>query len=191
MDNTRDIGIFRITGESSTASGVRRIEAVTGEAALKWMKDRDAANAAKLKLEADKDLLKKIAQKRLEEETSKVGLFLSRAETFGSSKIVVENINDIMIETLRLLADNIRAKATSSIVILHTKFGDKVSFVASVTEDLVKRGISANSIAKDISKAIEGSGGGKNNFAQGGGRSDEKLKAALDKAIGSVKETLK
>ncbi len=191
VDNTRDIGIFRITGESSTASGVRRIEAVTGEAALKWMKDRDAANAAKLKLEADKDLLKKIAQKRLEEETSKVGLFLSRAETFGSSKIVVENINDIMIETLRLLADNIRAKATSSIVILHTKFGDKVSFVASVTEDLVKRGISANSIAKDISKAIEGSGGGKNNFAQGGGRSDEKLKAALDKAIGSVKETLK
>lgn len=191
VDNTKDIGMFKITSESSIASGVRRIEALTGEEASKYLEDREKAKVAKLKLDADKEELKKLALKRLEEEIHKIDLFISRARTAGNFKVIAENIDGMSIEGLRALVDNIRSKESSAVVLLSARAEDKVSFVISVTDDLVKRGVSASALAKEIAKSIEGSGGGKDNFAQGGGKASEKLGGAIDKAFARVKEILK
>ncbi|MCX5678517.1 MAG: alanine--tRNA ligase [Candidatus Omnitrophica bacterium] len=191
VDNTKDIGKFKITSESSIASGVRRIEALTGEAASKWLEKREKARADKLKLEAGKEELKKLALKKLEEEIRKIDLFISRARMAGDSKVITENIDGMSIEGLRALADNIRSRALSAAVVLSARGEEKVSFVISVTDDLVKRGVSASAFAKEIAKSIEGSGGGKDGFAQGGGKVSGKLDEAIDKAFNRIKEILK
>ncbi len=190
VDNTKDIEMFKITSESSIASGVRRIEALTQSAALRYMEDRERAKRDKMKLEAEKEELKRMALNRLKDEKGKISLFTGRAKAAGGSKIVTEDIDDISVEGLRVLADNIRAKEPSVVIILSTKSEGKVSFVIAVTDDLVKRGISASALAKDIAKSIEGSGGGKDSFAQGGGRAAGKLDQALDKAFKAIKASV-
>ena len=190
VDNTKDIETFKITSESSIASGVRRIEALTQSAALRYLEDRESRKRDKMKLESEKEELKKMALKRLEEEKGKINLFIGRARDAGGSKVITEDIADIPIEALRILADNIRAKEPSAVIILSTEGEGKVSFVIAVTNDLVKRGISANALAKDMAKSIEGSGGGKDSFAQGGGKMAGKLDQALDKAFKAIKSSV-
>lgn len=190
VDNTKDIEIFKITSESSIASGVRRIEALTQSAALRYLEDRERAMRDKMKLGAKKEELKRMALKRLEDEKGNISLFIGRARAAGGSKVITEDIGDISIEALRILADNIRAKEPSSVIILSTKGEDKVSFVIAVTDDLVKRGISASVLAKDMAKSIEGSGGGKDSFAQGGGKMAGKLDQALNKAFDAIKASV-
>ena len=84
-------------------------------------------------------------------------------------------------ECLRVLSDGIKNKERSVIVALGTVIADKASFIVSVTDDLAGKGFDAGNIAKDIARLIEGSGGGKPGFAQGGGKSPDKLGAALSK----------
>lgn len=84
-------------------------------------------------------------------------------------------------ECLRLLSDGIRGKERSVAIVLGTFVDDKASFIVSVTDDLVAKGINAGNTAKEMARLIDGSGGGKPGFAQGGGRSPEKLKAGLSK----------
>jgi len=189
--NTKDIGTFKITGESSIASGVRRIEALTGEAASRWLEEQERSRAARLKQDAGKEELKKLAVERLREETSKVDTFIARAKTAGGIKVVTEGIDSITIEGLRSLADSIKNTGHAGVVLLHTKSDDKVSFVISVKDDLVKRGILAGALAKEIALSINGSGGGKDAFAQGGGKALGELDRALDGALERIKEILK
>ncbi|MFH1189985.1 MAG: alanine--tRNA ligase [Candidatus Omnitrophota bacterium] len=191
VDNTKDIGAFKITSESSIASGVRRIEALTKEAALKYVEDTEKAKRERVKLESEKEELKKAAMNRLEEEKGKIDVFVARAREANGSKVIMEDIRDISVEALRVLADNVRSKAPSSAAILSTADSGKVSFVVSVTGDLVKRGVRASVLAKDIAQSIEGSGGGKDGFAQGGGKASDKLGRALDKAFEAIKERLR
>ena len=91
------------------------------------------------------------------------------------------------IENLRILSDKIKEKEKSVGIVLATKGGGKASFIVSLTEDLVKKGLNAGNLAKDMAMLIEGSGGGKPNFAQGGGKQPEKLEMALVK----IREDLK
>ena len=88
------------------------------------------------------------------------------------------------------MSDKIREKAKSAVAILATKVKDKVSFIISITDDLVKRGLSAGDLAKEMAKSVDGSGGGKPAFAQGGGRSVEKLEEAFGKIEAILKEKL-
>ncbi|MCM8790835.1 MAG: alanine--tRNA ligase [Candidatus Omnitrophica bacterium] len=190
LDNTKDIGIFKITSESSIASGVRRIEAVTGRAAEEWLEGRKRAAEAKKKAEAHKEEEKKFYAKRLEEEAERIELFLSRAKNVADTKVIIENIGDISIDGLRALADRIRQREKDAIVLLGTRLADKVSFVVSVPEKAVKKGISANSIAKEAAVILDGSGGGRDNFAQGGGKAAARLEEAFNKALHTIRERL-
>jgi alanyl-tRNA synthetase len=191
VENTKEIGLFRITSESSIASGVRRIEALTGEAARAWVEAEKKAEDAKRKSEAKKEELEKLMDKRIEEEASKIDLFIGRAKTFGNAKAVIENIGDMNVEGLRVLADRIRQKAQSVVAIFATVGGDKVSFVVSATDDLVKRGVSANIIAKEMARLVDGSGGGRDTFAQGGGKAPDRLDNAVNKVLEMIKEKLR
>ena len=88
------------------------------------------------------------------------------------------------------MSDKIKEKERSAVVILATVSDGKASFIASVTDDLVKRGVNAGSIAKDLARLIDGSGGGRPNFAQGGGKAPDRLDSALKKLTGDLKERL-
>jgi len=190
VENTKDIGLFKITSESSIASGVRRIEAVTGEAAKKWLEKQSETQNSKLKAQKEKEEEKKVMGSKLQEQIKKIEDFIVRAKTVGGVKIIVETIDGINIEGLRALSDRIKAKEKSAIIILATKTEGKVSFIASITEDIAKKGISAGELAKELASLIGGSGGGKPNFAQGGGKDASKLEGALKDIVESIAKKL-
>ncbi len=191
VDNTKDIVLFKIARESAIASGVRRIEALTGETAKEWMRKQEEAQSSKLKAQSEKEEKKKTSEKRLEEEIEKIDSIIARSKTIGNSKIVVEVIEDMDIEGLRALSDKIRQREKSAVVVLFTKTIDKASFIISVTEDLIKQNLNAAILAKDMAKLIDGSGGGKSTFAQGGGKAPSKLKDALKEIFNILKVRMK
>jgi len=188
--NTRDISVFKIKSESSVASGVRRIDALTQDAAKAWIGAESQAEGLRLESEAAKVEARKAMQERLKTEIGNIDGLISGAVTVGSVKIITGSINDIDIASLRVLSDKIKEKEKSVVVILATVSSGKASFVVSITEDIVKRGLSAGDIARDLAKLIDGSGGGKPNFAQGGGKAPEKLAGALEKLTEGLKEKL-
>lgn len=189
-DNTKDIGIFKITSESSIASGVRRIEALTGEAASRWIAEQEKVQNSKLKAEKEKEEEKKRLDARLKEEIAGIDVTISNAKVFGASKVVTGIIDDMNMDGLRILSDKIKQKEKSVVVILATKTEDKISFIMSLTEDLVKKGLNAGSLAKEMAVLIDGSGGGRPNFSQGGGKSPEKLEGAITKILNNLKARL-
>ena len=191
VDNTNTIGIFKVIRESSIASGVRRIEALTGETAEKWIKEQREIESRKLKAEGDKELAKQSRYKRLKEETARIEQIIKNSESIGKSKVVIETIEDMDMEGLRILSDRIRESEKSVVVVLSTALGGKVSFIISVTEDLVKCGVSAAGLAKAMAEAIDGSGGGRPNFAQGGGKETGKLNEAKEKVFDTIKMSLR
>ncbi len=191
VDNTRDIKIFKITSESSIASGVRRIEAFTGDAAKEWSRKKAKEEGTRLKAESEKEAAKKAMQIRLKEELSKVDILINRAKSMSGSKIITETIDNIDMDGLRSLSDAIRSKEKSVVMVLATAASDnKVSFVTAATEDIVNKGLEASFLAKEVAFIIDGSGGGKPNFAQGGGKDPSKLDAAYNKALEIAKEKL-
>ncbi|MDD3906003.1 MAG: alanine--tRNA ligase [Candidatus Omnitrophica bacterium] len=184
-DNTKDIGIFRITSESSIASGVRRIEALTGAAAVEWIAKQEEAKELKLKAQKEKDEGRKRMGAVLQENAARIDSFLAGAKTVGQIKIIAETIDGINIEGLRSLSDRIKSKEASSVIILAAKDSARVSFIVAVGEALAGKSLSAGDLAKEFAAMIDGSGGGKPLFAQGGGKAPEKLSGAL-KAITEV-----
>jgi len=190
VDNTKEIVSFKITSESSIASGVRRIEAVTADAAREWIKKQAHAQKEKLEAQNKRDEEKKVSGARLNEEMAKIDQLLAKAATFGNTKVVTEMIKDLNMEGLRVLSDKIRLKAPSSLIILAFSDAEKASFTVSLTDDLVKKGIKAGDLAKEMARLLNGSGGGKPDFAQGGGKDPSKLAGALVKITDIIKEKI-
>ncbi|MFA6078367.1 MAG: alanine--tRNA ligase [Candidatus Omnitrophota bacterium] len=192
VDNTGDIGMFRITSESSIASGVRRIEAVTGEEAVKWVACREEKEKEKARLQDVKEAHKKASETRLKQELEKVDDLVAKAKNIGNIKFVCEVIDDAEIDILRAISDKVKLKSGSAAVVLATKKDGKVTFVTSVTEDMIKNNIlSANDMAKELAKALGGSGGGKPGFAQGGGKDPAQLDGALNRIYEIVRGKIK
>ncbi len=192
VDNTGDIGMFRITSESSIASGVRRIEALTGDEAAGWMARREEMEKEKIRLQNEKEDQKRAAQMRLALELAKVDDLVAKAKNIGKIKFICEIVDDAGIDILRALSDKIKMKSGPAAVILATKKDGKVAFVTSVTEDMVKNNIlSANDMAKELATALGGSGGGKPDFAQGGSKDPSQLDSALNRIFEIVKGKIK
>jgi alanyl-tRNA synthetase len=192
VDNTKEIEIFRITGESSIASGTRRIEAVTGEAARKWMIAQETAKKEKEALEAKKEEDKKALEARVRAEVGKSDEILKNAKDVGATKYLGQVVDGANMEILRALADKIKTGYPSLIVILAANTDGKVSFVTSVTQDIIKnKAFSAGDIAKEMAKLLGGSGGGRPDFAQGGGKDPALLEGALNKIFEVVQGRLK
>jgi alanyl-tRNA synthetase len=191
VDNTKDIGLFKIVSESSIASGVRRIEALTGGAASAWIRQRESALLAKQDAEKLKDIQKRALEERFNKVAGDVERFVGSAVSAGGSKLIAEIVDGLGMEGLRRLSDRIRDKEPASVVILAERQDDKASFIVSVSEKSAAKGIAAGDIARTLAGLIDGSGGGKAGFAQGGGRAPGKLEEALAKVIGILKEKLK
>ena len=189
VDNTSVIGSFRITGESGTGSGVRRIEAVTGEAALAVAKaeSRELQQLADLlkakvgdttaKLEAllaqAKGMEKELAQLKKEAAMSDMDSILAGKEDIGGVSVITAVAQADSMDNLRDLADSVLDKVGSGVVLLGMAHDDKVNFVCKVAKADVKRGLHAGKIIKAAAQAAGGNGGGRPDMAQAGGKEPE------------------
>ncbi|MCP4372792.1 MAG: alanine--tRNA ligase, partial [Deltaproteobacteria bacterium] len=192
-----NIGLFKILGESSVASGVRRIEALTGKAAVEYVQQtsktvRDSAQLVKEKPEDVPGRIKKILadQKVLEKEVEKLKTQMAARST-DNAKEQIKTINDIKVivkkvavdspSALRDLADRFKEKIKSGIVVLGSTAGSKVLLIVVVSKDLADH-YHAGNIVKQVAAIVGGGGGGRPDMAQAGGTKPGNLDAALNKA---------
>jgi alanyl-tRNA synthetase len=191
---TGEIGLLKITAETSIAAGVRRIEAVTGPEAINIFQSREmqlAELATLLKVPAE-NLGTKIekllsAQKELEKEVSRLTAkltlgdidgIINNAKIVGDTRVVVSRVVLDSPKTLREMGDKIRDKLSSGIVVLGGEHQGKAALLAMVTKDLTGT-YKAGNIIKEVSALVGGSGGGRPDMAQAGGPNPDKLNDAL------------
>jgi alanyl-tRNA synthetase len=192
---TGEIGLFKIISETGIAAGVRRIEALTGEAALSWVQglEKDRQQYAALlkstpgeisaKIEHVLEKLRKLKQANQQQEQqqlhSGINLMLEKAEDFTSFKLIATEVAAENVAALRALLDQLLQRMPEATIIVLAKIeGDKVQLLASMSKDLVQRGESAVEVLRHIAAYLDGSGGGRADFAQGAGRHPERLEAA-------------
>lgn len=202
LNSTAEAGLFKIYAESGIAAGVRRIEALTGQAALNYLNDRDAllTEAAQIlktqpgevpgrietSLQRIRGLEKELAALQTQLAQGSVDDLVANAREINGAKVVIGAVQAQEMEELRKVADLVRDKLGSGIIVLGTAAGEKVNFVVVVTQDLTKAGFHAGNIIKEVAKAAGGGGGGRADMAQAGGKHPEKLPEALEKAAAII-----
>ncbi len=207
LHSSSQIGQLLLTTETGIGAGLRRIEAVTGTMAYRRAKDREAmlANIAEqLKTtidEAPRRLGVILAElKEAERHAAKLhtrlmvleaGNFVSKAAMVGDIPVVARQVDVSDMDSLRTAADAVRDKMPSGVLVLGAAHDDKVSLVAAVSDDLVKRGLHAGNLIREVAKLTGGGGGGRPNMAQAGGKDPAKLPEALDQVVSLVKQQLK
>ncbi len=198
VQNTAEIGLFKITSESGTAAGIRRIEAVTAQEAFEYLNNEDKMLhdlATDLKVTQLKELPNKAehlqqelkdAQRDLQNLKAKMAQAQAndalQTETVGQWQLTSAIVPNVTMNELRQLADNWRDKPTGDILILGTAQNDKANLLVATTPDAVKRGAKAGDLIKNIAPVIGGGGGGRPDMAQAGGKKPDQLPAALQAA---------
>ncbi|HEX9669716.1 MAG TPA: alanine--tRNA ligase, partial [Thermoanaerobaculia bacterium] len=193
--NTGEIGPFVILHERGIASGVRRIEALTGEGALAWLRERDSGLAAvearlgvagaraeeevRALQKQVKDREAELAKLRLQLVAGGAGAGQAEEETeVEGVRVLAREVPPAPANELRNLADALRSKLGSGVVVLGSRDDGNVSLVAAVSKDLAGR-VHAGELVKKVAAVVGGGGGGRPDFAQAGGKSPEKLPEAL------------
>ncbi len=194
--STGEIGFFIITGESSIGTGLRRIEAITGREAEEFLTECSLTLenvAEELKgtpsevLDKVKTLITELAAERkrsasLERELSKytVESLLGKTEKVKGITVLAAKVSSTSLPILREMGDLLRDRLKSAVIVLGTVHDGKPGFVAMVTPDLANRGLHAGDIVKQVAAVTGGSGGGKADIAQAGGKDKSKLNEALE-----------
>ena len=197
VSNTSEISMFKILSESGISNGIRRIEAITGPAVLKYLnelKDEQEEIAKELKSNKEEILQKiKLNIKSLKEankEIEKLEHDMAKdqiADIMGSVKnknginYVIKKFEGVDVNTLRDLADEVRNKVGSVVVLFATVNEGKLNFVCAVSKDLVEKKIAAGKIIKEIAKVAGGGGGGRPDMATAGAKDINKVEEALNK----------
>jgi alanyl-tRNA synthetase len=195
VNSTGEIGTFLIVSEGSVASGIRRIEAVTGRQAYKRIQETIAETqqlAALLKTTPAQIVEKTAAlieqNHQMQNETHKLRHNMAQAsfltqmdaspEILGV-RVLTSTLPGADRDTLREMTDLFRQKFDSGVAVLGTVIDDKPALIAAVTDDLVKKGLKAGDLIKEVAAVVGGSGGGRPNLAQAGGSDPDKLDEAL------------
>jgi alanyl-tRNA synthetase len=208
LESVGQVGLFKIIGEESVAAGTRRITALTGEAALDYVRqveDALAQVAATLRVpqgqvgdrvaalvEEIKTLKKQVSERR-NDSASKVSVddLLAGARSIGGAAVVIQAVDNQTPDDLRVLIDGLRRKkATGLAVLLMTAADGKVQLVAGLSRDLIDRGLHAGNWLKAVAPIVGGGGGGRPDLAQAGGKNPENVAAALEEALKSIEERL-
>ncbi len=204
VNATSQIGLFKIVSESGIGSGVRRIEAVTGRHAFRYMEEQlevldEAAGLLKAK-RADvpkrvDGLQQQIREIQRENESlraklsqSEAGSLTEQVSEVAGVKLLAASIDGADMDALRKLADDMKQKLGSGIIVLGANADGKVSLVAAVTEDLTKQGFHAGKLVKEVASVCGGGGGGRPDMAQAGGKEPSRLADALKRAEAVVQE---
>jgi alanyl-tRNA synthetase len=194
VERAGDIGLFKIISESGVAAGVRRIEAVSGQAAYEWVvrTDQTLRDVAGILRASREDVDEKVRElveraRRLEKEVQQLKSKLAsgqggdlsvQAKSVGGVKVLAAQIESADVKALRDAVDQLKHKLGSSVIVLATVQEGKVTLVAGVSADLVAR-LKAGDIAGAVAAQVGGRGGGRADFAQAGGTQPENLGAAL------------
>lgn len=203
IDNTSEIGTFKIVSEQGVAAGVRRIEALTSMGAIHYYKHQESiVKTLAEKVKADPaGLINKVDHlladlKSLQSENEKlksklaggaVDDLLKNVEKIDDIELLIAQVNDVDMNGLRDMGDKFKQKLTNGVVILATANNGKVNLIAMVSDEVVKMGAHAGNIIRETAKVVGGGGGGRPNMAQAGGKNPDKIEDALTKA----KEVLK
>ena len=195
LDNTAKVGPFRIESEGSVASGIRRIEAITGKACLEEMelarqriysacsilKTKPAELAAKLEgqIEEIKSLKRAVESFKARETAGEADRFLYGARNIGGLHVITASVPDADAAKLRQMGDTLRDKAADVVAVLSSVSGDKITFLAVCGKEAVAKGIKAGELVKLVCSVCGGSGGGKPDSAMGGGKDVHKVDDAL------------
>jgi alanyl-tRNA synthetase len=208
LDNVGQVGLFKIVGEESVAAGTRRITALTGKAALDYVRQEEeilGELAATLRVPPGQvgqrvaalleeiKTLKKQASQRPREAGAGVSAedLLTEAQEIGGSAVIVRAVGGIPADEMRQLIDVLRRKRPEKLaVLLVSTAGEKVQLVAGVSQDLVKSGVHAGNWLKDVAPVVGGGGGGRPDLAQAGGKVPDQVPAALAKAVEVIRARL-
>ncbi|MGA9381273.1 MAG: alanine--tRNA ligase, partial [Phormidium sp.] len=205
VNNTAEIGVFKIISETGVAAGIRRIEAVAGPAILEYLNLRDKvvrelSDRFKAKPEEIPERITnlqtelKATQKELETLKGELAItksdqLLSQAETVGEYQILVAELPNVDAESLKTAAERLQQKLGEAAVILASSpEPQKVNFVAAFSPNVNKKGLQAGKFIGQIAKICGGGGGGRPNLAQAGGRDATKLTEALETARKQLRE---
>ncbi|CCJ34637.1 alanine--tRNA ligase [Caloramator australicus] len=204
--NTAIIGLFKIISEGGVAAGVRRIEAVTGKGALKYIESlenmlRDVALRLKSNVKdvprRTEILLQDLKEKEREIEALKSKIakdaamnLVNDAKDVKGVKVITASF-DLDVDALRELGDKLKERLETCLVVLASTKDDKVSFVAMATTDAVSKGVHAGNIIREVAKVAGGGGGGRPDMAQAGGKDKSKVNEALDTVYKLVEDIVK
>jgi alanyl-tRNA synthetase len=207
---TGEIGLIKVLKEGSVSSGVRRLEAVTGEGSLRHFRkdhqlenvvatlvrgddDQSPAEALKLELERREEELKKLRkeldQVRMKSAASSVSSAAENVREVKGVKVLATRADNLERPQLRTLIDNLRNKLGSGVVVLGSVADGKVALIVGVTKDLTAK-IQAGKIIAEVAKKVGGSGGGRPDMAEAGGKDPAALDAALADSYGVVEKLL-
>ncbi|NYE05144.1 alanyl-tRNA synthetase [Bacillus niacini] len=195
VPNTSVIGLFKIVSEGGIGAGTRRIEAVTGESAYQLMNDqvtllKDAADKLKTNpkevVNRIEVLMTEIKQLQRENESLaaklgniEAGNLVSKAKQIDGVTVLAAKVQASDMNNLRNMADDLKQKIGSAIILLGSVNEGKVNLIAAVTKDLIDKGYHAGKLIKEVATRCGGGGGGRPDMAQAGGKDPEKLDSAL------------
>jgi alanyl-tRNA synthetase len=204
VERTGDIGAFIITSESGVASGVRRVEALTGAAASEWLAvtgktlaavsslvrvgREQVADKVQNLIETNKQLERELDQLKAKMAASQGADLVSEAKVINGVTVLISQLEGVEPKALRDAMDQLRNKIGSGVVMLAVAQGDKASIVAGVTQDLTGR-LKAGDLIRHTASNMSGKGGGRPDMAQGGGQADQ-LAGALISAEAWLQESL-
>jgi len=207
---TGEIGLIKILKEGSVSSGVRRLEAVTGEGSLRhFQKDHQLGNVVATLVRGDEDspadalkrelerreeelkkLRKELEQVRMKSASSSVSSATENVREVNGVKVLATRADNLERTQLRTLVDNLRNKLGSGVVVMGSVADGRVALVVGVTKDLTSR-VQAGKIIAEVAKKVGGSGGGRPDMAEAGGKDPAALDAALAESYGVVEGLLK
>ncbi len=193
---TGDIGLFKFHGETGVAAGVRRVEAASGPGALAWIQQRehylrqiretlrasddDAVDRLEKLLAEQREMEKKLAKLQRDRAGAQSGDLAAQARQVDGFQVLAARVDDLDDKALRELVDRLKEKLAPSVIALGTTDGAKVTLIAAVSKELVKR-VHAGNLIKQIAPLVGGGGGGRPDFAQAGGKDPGRLDEALAK----------
>jgi alanyl-tRNA synthetase len=196
VSRTGDVGLLKFKAEAGVASGVRRVEAVTAEGALDWVRHRehvlkemgsilkgsedDAVERLEKLLSQQRELERQLSQLQGKLAGSQSDEIASRVRQTNGVNVVASRVEGVSDKAVRDMADQLRDRLQPAVIVLGMTRGEKVSLLAAVSKDLTKR-YHAGNIIKQIAPIVGGGGGGRPDFAQAGGKDPARLDEALQK----------
>jgi len=204
---TGEIGLFHIVGEEGIGAGLRRIEALTGRGAERYMQEAlatlvqvadrlqvppmEVGDKVASLLESLREKEREVAHLRREEAKAKMASLLEKVEEVKGVQVLAAQVEAASIEALREMTDWLRDRLGSAVIVLGANIEGKNTLVAAVSPDLIEKGIRADVVVKEDAQVAGGSGGGRANLAEGGGGDPTRLKMALDNTGTVVSRLLK
>ena len=205
VERAGDIGLFKIVGESGVAAGVRRVEAVTGEAAYQWVVDgerllgeigtmvrggrEDVEAKVRELVERSRRLEKEVLQLKSKLASGRSGDLAAQAQDVEGIKVLAARVDGADAQSLRASVDQLKAALGASVIVLATVADGKVVLVAGVSADVSAR-VKAGDIVGAVAAEVGGKGGGRADFAQAGGTQPEKLADALARVESLVRSRI-